>query len=247
MNQENIEKALLGFDDESESVELGAVLKKMNIPSSPVNKAALNKFAAQSIKRNIVQKNLTKGQGLLYAQASNLELETRKNWDAGRISFTDAEKYIRKDISLGAGMVDLFEDSVAKEVGTTNISKGRLDDGENLMLERVEVSFDRGTGITTKTADFAPVDNTVDNALFNGELEIISGGKTIIRIPLNSFNIPRELGCPANGFNLKSPKLIKEKEEIQARIHFPSGIAMTSGSDKDIIEVKFIGTATKIR
>ncbi len=245
MNQENIEKALLGFEDETESAELGAVLRKMSIPSTPANKIALNQFASQAIQKNILEKNLTKGQSLIIKQAENLELETRKNWNAGRVSFTDAEKYIRRDISLSAGMVDMFEDSVSKEVGVTNVSKGRLEDGENLMLERIEVNYDRGTGITTKTADFAPVTNTDDNALYNGELEVMSGGKSIVRIPVSSFCVPKTQGSPANGFNLKAPKLIKEKEEIQVRIHFAG--TMNTGSDKDIIEVKLIGDSTKIR
>lgn len=245
MNQENIEKALLGLEDESESTELGAVLRKMNVPLTPANKIAMNQFAAQTVQKNIIQKNLTKGQGLMVAQASNLELETRKNWNAGRISFTDAEKYIRRDISLAAGMVDMFEDSVSKEVGVTNVSKGRLEDGENLMLERIELNFDRGTGITTKTADLAPITNADDNALFNGEIEVMAGGKSIIRVPASSFCVPKADGSPANGFNLKAPKLIKEKEEIQVRIHFAG--TMASSSDKDIIEVKLIGDSTKLR
>jgi len=245
MNQENIEKALLGLDDENESTELGLVLRKMNVPATPANKIAMNQFAAQTIQKNIIEKNLTKGQGLIVAQAENLELETRKNWKAGRVSFTDTEKYIRKDISLAAGMVDMFEDSVSKEVGVTNVSKGRLEDGENLMLERIEVNFDRGAGITTKTADLAPVTNADDNALYNGELEIMAGGKSIIRVPVSSFCIPKVQGSPANGFNLKAPKLIKEKEEIQVRIHFAG--TMATSTDKDIIEVKLIGDSTKLR
>jgi len=242
-----IEKALLGFEDESESVELGALVRKTGIALTPVNKVALNTFAAQNVQKAIVEKNLTKGQGLLTAQSENLELETKKNWAAGRIMFTDVAKYIRRPITLAAGMVDLFQDNVVKEVGICNISKARLDDGENIMLERIELGYDRGSGIAEKTAQYAPITNTDDPALFNAELELVVGGRSILRIPVSSIRDPKKdvVGSLANGFNLNAPKLIKEKEEIQVRIHFAG--TMASSSNADIIEVKFIGDSTKLR
>jgi hypothetical protein len=39
--------------------------------------------------------------------------------------------------------------------------------------------------------------------------------------------------------------LIKEKEEIQVRIHFAG--TMASQANADIIEVKFVGDSTKLR
>jgi len=247
MNTENIEKALLGFDDESQTAELAAVAARTSISLTPVNKIALNNFAAQSVQKAVIEKNLTKGQGLLTAQSPNLELETRKNWAGGKIMFADVAKYIRRPITLAAGMVDLFQDTVVKEVGICNISKGRFDDGENIMLERIELGYDRGSGITEKTAQFAPVTNTDDAALFNGELEVVVGGRSILRIPVSSIRDPKKdvVGSLANGFNLNALKLIKEKEEIQVRIHFAGTMASTTNAD--IIEVKFIGDSTKLR
>ena len=253
MNEENIDKALLGFDDESESPELAGLGTAIGMKFAAVQRAAINKFAAVKTKTAIIKSNMTKGQALLTAQSSNLDMETRKNWAAGKIMFTDVVKYIRKDVTGLAGMVDVFVDSITKEVGITNISKARFEDGENMMLERIELEYAKfltpGAGIVAvKVGQYAPIVNTDDSALINGELEVIIGGKSFLRIPVSSICEPKKyvVGSLANGFNFKAPKLIKEKEEIQVRIHF-AGTMVAGVGNTQAINVKLIGDSTKLR
>ena len=258
MDTENIDKALLGFDDESESPELAGLGAAIGIKFNQLHRVAANKFAAAKTAKALIQSNLTKGQTLLTAQSQNLEIETRKNWAAGKIMFADVVKYIRRPITNAAGMVDLFQDIVAKEVGISNISKGRLDDGENLMLERIELEYDMPVTVindvdpysaTIKKSDFAPISIlTTDPALMNGELEVVIGGRSMLRIPVASICEPKKdvVGSLANGFNFKAPKLIKEKEEIQVRIHF-AGAMVATALHSQVVTVKFIGDSTKLR
>lgn len=203
----------------------------------------------QVVGKAIVNTTMSDGQKLLAAKIEKLNADAREKFASGQLEFTDLVKYIRRDVSLQGGNFDVFEESVDKETGVSNFSKARLAPGENIMLERIEVMYDRGTGITTKTADLAPVINTDDNALFNGEIEVKANGKLLVSIPVCSLNQPPKgmqgLAANCNGFNLKAPKLIKENEDIQITVKFAG--TMASSSDKDIIEVKLIGDGIRIR
>jgi hypothetical protein len=234
MQNENQVLAILGIEK--------AVVSKVNDPAAV-------KAVNEQTKVILAESVLTPAHKLLIAKSNELEPSTLKKWENNGIEFFDAVKYVRKDVSLLAGSIDIFTDSLDKEPGITNFTKARLDSNENLMLERIELNYDRGTGITTKTADLAPIVSSDDNAIFNGEVEIQVGGKTIAKIPVSSFSdAPKgqnavEKKC--NGFNLSSPKLIKEGEEIQIRLITVGTIA--SSSDKDIIEFKLLGAATRSR
>lgn len=219
--------------------------------AADVQKIAPDKVAEISkiVAKAFVNSTMTDGQKHLAAKAKLLSQEAQSKLANGQMEFTSLVKYIRRDISLLAGNFNVFEESVDKETGVSNFSKARLSPSENMMLERIELNFDRGTGITTKTADLAPIANTDDNALYNGEVEIQANGRVIANIPVNSFNMPprgvQGVAGNCNGYNLSAPKLIKEDEDIQIVIKFAG--TMATSTDKDIVEFKLIGDGVKVR
>jgi hypothetical protein len=201
------------------------------------------------IKESLIKTTLTDGQKLIAAKSDQLSSDAQRKLENGQLEYTDLVKFIRRDITSQASNFNVFEESVDKEHGVSNFSKARLAAGENLMLERIELSYDRGSAITAKTADLAPVGNSDDNALYNGEISVYAGGKLLLNVPINAMNQPPKgvqgLTANCNGFNLKAPKLIKDNDEIQITIHFAG--TMNSGGDKDIVEVKLIGDGIKSR
>lgn len=194
-------------------------------------------------------KFMTKEQALLIANKDRLPDSTVSKLEKGDLRFVDIVKYVNKAITAGAGIVEVFTDGLDKEVGISNISKGKLDKGENMVLRRVELMYDNiAAGATTKTADYAPLAATDDNALLNGEIELKIAGTSVMKVPTNSFTQPdrKVVGSQANGFNLDAPILITEDDDIQILINF-AGTMTSAGGTLDFTQFKLIGAASRPR
>lgn len=194
-----------------------------------------------------VSKFMTKDQALLAANIKDLPAETQKRWAEGRMRYYDPIKYVRKVITSLGGRIDMFTDDLDKIVGITNISKGKLNEGEAMNLRRIELMVDTQAGIDEKTADLSPITNAEDNAIFNGEVELHLGGTVALTIPANRFTHPEpgESNSPANGFNLKSPIPLSDKDDIQIFLVTPKGNAVSAVAT--VIEFALIGAGVKPR
>jgi len=187
----------------------------------------------------------TKGQTLMFAKVKQLDVDTQRAISSGNVKFKDQVYYVRRDISAKSGMIDLIESKIDKDPGVTNLEKGKLPSLVNFMLQRVEINVADATDITTKTADLAPMTNAIDNALYNGEVELLIGNRTIFKMPVNSFLNPDRKNPEGskNGFNFSAPELIKEATDINLRLHLVGTIAAkgTPAEKYFIIEAKLIG------
>lgn len=237
--------------EESANAMLGAVAAQ-----EMATKVGLTSTQAEAVKNVIQQattavaasKFMTKDQALLAANASKLSQEIQKRWAEGRVRYYDPIKYVRKVITSANGIVEIFTDALDKVVGITNISKGKLDEGEAMNIRRIELMYDNGAGITEKTADFAPLAATDDNAVLNGEVELKISGLTVLKLPANSFTQPDRTvqGSQANGVNLNAPIPVSDKDDIQILMHFPQ-VVTSGGGTADVIEFKIVGAGIKPR
>lgn len=221
--------------------ELGAVALVNKGVITAAQKPAVQQQIQKAVAQTTAAKFMTKDQALMAAQIENLPEETKARWKAGALRYKDSVKYVKRMITSANSMFEVFNDTLDKVIGITNLSKQKLDVGEVLNIRRIELQYDNGAGITEKTAKYAPLTASDDAALLNAEVELKIGGVSMIKIPANSFVQPDSsaIGSPANGFNLKAPILVDDKQEIQIYIHFPQ--AMTSNATNDAIEFKLIG------
>lgn len=216
-----------------------------------VKEAKIVEVAANEAIKNYAANNVkTRGMEFLDTQVENLNPYSQGLAKAKRLRYEDKVIYIRKRVDGKSGIMDLFEDSDDKVVGITNLSKQKLSDGENLAVERIEVNFAALAASITKAneAKFKPLEpGTSDAVLLNAELELTSEGNSILRLPLNKFVDTYLDGAgQKNGYNLKTPRLIKEKETIQVKLHFPSGSTTAVTTDQQAyIDVALIGAGTK--
>jgi len=217
----------LGSED-IENLEIEGLGVVRNLPAQ--QKKGIVKAINTQVRKAIVQKGVTKEQNLLVAKQGSLSNETQKKWAKGELMFRDAAHYVRKVVTTGSGILEVFDDTLNKVVGITDFVDQQLPSGVNMMVRRIELNYDTASGITEKTADFAPITNTEDNGLYNGEVEVRVGEKSVFRHPVNQFLQPdrKVVGSPANGVNLDSPFLIKEDQKVQILIHFAA--AMTVGN-----------------
>lgn len=207
----------------------------------------VKKVIARTNKAVAVSKFMTKDQALLAANVKDLPAETQKRWAEGRMRYYDPIKYVRKVITSLGGRIEMFTDDLDKVVGITNISKGKLNESEAMNLRRIELMIDTQAGIDEKTADLSPITAAEDNAVFNGEIEFVLGGTVAMTIPANRFVHPEpgESNSPANGFNLKSPIPISDKDDLQIYLVTPKGNAVSAVAT--VIEFALIGAGVKPR
>lgn len=239
MEELELTPALLGLGEISE--EVGAVIRRF---PQPQQKQVVN-TVNRAVNAAVVNKITTPNQNFLQVKATEMSAETQRKWAEGKVKLEPTALYIRKDISLGAGRIQLLDDTVDRVEGISNISKQKLPNGVNAAISRIELNFARGTGVTTKTAALAPLTSSSDPALRNGEIEISVGSVIKLKIPVILFDSPRKLGSPANGYDLPSRIFIKEDEQIQATLVLVG--TMTSSTDKDIIEVLMLGDQTSTK
>ncbi len=242
--EENPEE-LLGIESEiQEDQELEGLGRRFNFNAA--QRSAIRTYGRKRATRAYRRRGVTKGQSLLVAKAKkNFTADTVKGLKTGVIKFRDGIHYVRVDITGAGGVHEVFTDSLDKVTGITSISKGKLPEGENMMVRRFELNYDSADAITEKTADLAPLTAGDDNALFNGEIEVRIGQRSVFRQPVNRFLQPDKkiVGSPANGVNLDAPILIKEKEDIQVLFHF-AGTMTVVATNKEIAEIVFVGDAT---
>jgi len=206
---------------------------------------AVRRVFARRGRRIAISKFMTKQQSLLAANSERLPQETQKRWADGRMRFYDPVKYVRKVVTSLGGRIEIFTDDLDKIPGITNISKGKLNEGEALNLGRIELMVDTQDGINEKTADLAPISTSEDNAILNGEIELVIGGMVVVAIPANRFTHPEpgESNSAANGFNLKAPIPISDKDDIQIYLVTPKGNSISATAT--VIEFALIGAGVK--
>ena len=206
---------------------------------------AVRRVIARRGRAIAISKFMTKQQSLLAANSKRLPQETQKRWADGRMRFYDPVKYVRKVVTSLGGRIEIFTDDLDKIPGITNISKGKLNEGEALNLGRIELMVDTQAGIDEKTADLAPISTSEDNAILNGEVELVIGGMVVVAIPANRFTHPEpgESNSAANGFNLKAPIPISDKDDIQIYLVTPKGNAISATAT--VIEFALIGAGVK--
>jgi len=241
MEDLEFDPTLLGLG-ELEVEEIGAVIRRLPQPQRGQVVRTMNKAVNRAVVNNIV----TKGQQYLQLKAKDLSPQSQALLKEGKMKYGLGIFFIRRDISAQASIFDMLDATIDKASGVTNIDKQKLGSGVNLAVNRIELNYDnKAAGATVKTADLAPIAVGVDNALFNGEIEIKLNNRVKLRFPVNSALEPKAADCPKNGINLPTPILIKETDEIQITVYF-AGTMASAGSTVDILEAKLIGDATGI-
>ncbi len=236
---------LIDANEKTDEEELEGLARRYNMHYSRGFRRHMRPMIRRHVQRAIQKTGrslTTKGQALLLKKTSWLSPNTRDAIKNKSVKFRDLVYYIRRDITEKNGITELIQASIDRDDGVTNFEKGRLPSKVNMMLQRVEINFDQSSGITEKTADLDALTSADDNGLFNGELELKVGSRTVFRLPVNSFVNPdrrNPLG-PKNGFNFSAPELIKEDEDIQLSLHLVGSLP-AAGTASSIIEVKLVG------
>lgn len=177
---------------------------------------------------------LTRGQQLLKEKLSSMSQDTQAAYENGESQFIDSDYFKRVEITGKSSVMELLDNDDARKDGFTNISKQKINSGENLAIERIgiRVASVVADTFTAGTAKYLPVADITDGAVINAELELTIKQKKVFRGPISLFNEQIKAGSQAMWLTLDAPKLVTDQDEIQARVYFPNGAAVDATSSK---------------
>lgn len=187
---------------------------------------------------------ITKGQALLKAKLGKMSQDTQSAYAEGSAQLIDTVYFKRYEITGKSSMVDLLENDDARKDGFTNISKQKINQGENLAVERigVRVASIVDSAKNAGTAPYTDVKSATDSVLKNAEIELLIKQKKVFRAPLALFSEQIKAGSDAIYFTLDAPKLVTDQDEVQVRLYVPSGASIdATSSKKSFIEVSLCG------
>ena len=199
---------------------------------------AVHRSVTRSLKNAIAPKTVK----ALALHSKQFSTDTKRGIASGSVKSGDETFYIRREITGQTGIFEMFNDTIDKVAGITNISKAKLPELVNLLMDRMTIREGEGTDV--KNAEYNPMTyGSTDPALLNGEISVVVGGKTVFTLPVNDFMKPKKntMG-PADGRDFDVPVFIPEQTNIQIRIEFAGTVDNTN---QHFVEVAFHGASTK--
>ncbi|HQF10648.1 MAG TPA: hypothetical protein PKV22_00035 [Paludibacteraceae bacterium] len=200
--------------------------------------------AAAAVKNSFAASTMNREQRILYNQIANFTEDTKNRIKNGNAKMKDATIYIRKDITAASGIIKLFDDTIDRVEGISNISKQKLAEGVNMLVSRLEWKFAYDTKAAELAAYVNPAYGTTYDAVLNGEVEITVGNEVKFRGPARDLmQVDRDYPSAnhANGMNLKSPFFVPEKTDIQINIITAKGGSVsTAGAGGETTKVEFV-------
>lgn len=243
---EGIEPSLLGVED----TMLEGVVRRLGVQPTPQNKSVVKNAILETQRKNLAKSTMTRGQKLFEAKIKELDKESQRAIMDGNLKFTDANYYVRKQIT-GTGITEMLLASTVKRAGETNFDKNRLPELVNLMVEQLVIKY-ANAALVTDPADvkYSVDGNLCDAALLNGEISITAADKVIFEGRIAEFftdpsaaTIPNMVEPGHAAVTLRSPKLIRSGETIAINIKGADG--STLGANNHFLEVVLKGSQTR--
>jgi hypothetical protein len=180
---------------------------------------------------------------------------TKEQMANGNIIIRDQRLYVNKALLVGLGSnVEMVEPNDGIIVGLTSFDRGKTE--ESLSM-----------GVTGIIARYAPAANSSDTKvqrysefmfdyagtaripaeLLNAEIEVKVGSLTIYRGRLaNLFVNGREISNGGSSYmELKAPKFIKGKQEVQFQVRFGQGVVLPgTATHNHFLQIELDGVAT---
>lgn len=105
-------------------------------PQAAAAKAFASRKAQAAVKGNV----LSRAQKIFVAKFGELPSEERKGFQSGAMQIGDGDFYVRTEVT-GTGIQTLLDESSTKRTGKTNINKGALPIGTNLLVSRIRMAY----------------------------------------------------------------------------------------------------------
>lgn len=149
------------------------------------------------------------------------------------------------------GIQKVWDSTVSKAIGITNVDRARLDKDITICIDTILVGYANSGGAGTDPSNIAGYDHVVTGwvaGLVNAEISIYQDGNPLIDdLPLrlcgsmadSTFGVGR-----AEGYLLKNPIILEGDKPFEVRVNFPQSIAATN---TDFLRIDLLGVGTRKR
>jgi hypothetical protein len=186
----------------------------------------------------------------LQIKRNELDNETVKKMEEGKLRLDDAVFYIKKNITGLSGEQELITASINERRGTTNIDKASLPPLVNLILQSIKIGYASHAeeNDPSKMRYKSVQTDEIDTAFLHAHLVLKQDDTTIVELPVYSFLSEKDTDKYSifTGVELKNWRLIKQARQFSINLRFPEGQAVDT-SKKHHIEVQLIGDVTRIK
>lgn len=170
-----------------------------------------------------------------------MSAEAKSAFTAG---FTNQEIYCNKDIA-GQSTVTMFAMAEGKEIGLSNVDKGRLDIGHYMLVDTVILEYGEFDPATEKvaTCDFGT--KQLPSIIRNGNIELGQTGLVLLQdVSVKMLKETRnEGGRYEYRHKLVKPILILPQKSIECKVHF-AGAAKKETTAYAALSLRFAGVET---
>lgn len=186
-----------------------------------------------------------------YLKGDKASGDVAAKYATGQLRFRDRILY-RAILADGfTGIQKVWDSTVSKSVGVTNVDRAKLDKDEVFCFDTILVGYVNSGGAGTDPSALAGYDYVLTSwpaALRNAEITILQDNNILLEdLPVaacgsqadSTFGLGR-----AEGYLLKNPQILEGDKNFEVRINFPGTISV---ANTDFIRVDLYGMATRKR
>lgn len=156
-----------------------------------------------------------------------------------------AEHFTRKDMSNAAGITHIIDNTTESRQGISSIDKGKLSTTEMFIANKLAVKFGQA-----ETIGACAFDKKAPAALRNAELEIMQGGRQVLKVPVASLVNEYTGSKIKDDFHtLEGLVYLGDDRDFTASFKFADGSSIDAAADevKNFVEIRMRGFKTSKR
>lgn len=182
--------------------------------------------------------------------ARELDQDTLTKLSSNEIRLEDAVFFATADVSGQGGTTELITNSTALKKGTVNFDKSALPKLQNLVLKAVQFGYaavEDGNDVA-KAQFSSTIPAGMDPAVLKATLVIRQDDKVVFERPVR--DIMSESSEDAKAYELSNWRLIKGDRLLEVKLEYPEGLSVAAsgaGEDTHYVEVRLIGTKTRVK
>lgn len=173
------------------------------------------------------------------------------NFNKGKLRFTDKILYRALLIDGFSGIQKIWDSSLAKAIGITNVDRAKLDKDVTMCVDGILIEYVNSGGAGTDPAAQNGYDSVVTawpSGIVNGEITILQDGNPLLEDhPAHSCGSAQDSFFAkgvADAYKLKNPFIIEADKAFEVRFNFANAVA---AANTDFMKISLFGVATRKR
>ena len=172
-----------------------------------------------------------------------LKNQTISDIQSGKVGLKHETLYVKKEITAGAGIINLIDSNTLNSPGICNFDKNTLQTGRLFVFDQISIGYQYDAAVGKEGQII--YNRVAPAGLQNAILRITQNGKTIVNLPVIDLHNLAAGNSRADQYTqLKSLELLVDDKTIEVQLVFPTGATMPADANKHYIHVSLSGLQT---